>query len=175
MSRLVLREFSEDDWLTMHRVDADPVVKRYLPSDPLTEEASKESVLWCIQQARTVPRVFYDLAIALPSSEAVGWCRLTLRDDEVRQGEIPYMLRRDLWGQGLATEVASRLLGFGFKVLELHRIFATCRPANVASWRVLERVGMRREGHLHEHRWMKGAWQDSYLYALLEREWAAKS
>lgn len=50
--RLVLREFREDDWLTMYRVDADPVVKRYLPSDPLTEEGSKESVLWCIEQAQ---------------------------------------------------------------------------------------------------------------------------
>jgi ribosomal-protein-alanine N-acetyltransferase len=65
------------------------------------------------------------------------------------------------------------LLEFGFAELGLHRVFATARPPNVASWRVLERIGMRREGHLVRHRWMKGTWHDSYLYAILEDEWRA--
>lgn len=179
-ARLVLREFREDDWRALHRVDSDPEVKRYLPSEALTEEESKAAVLWYLEQVEENPRVFYDLAVALPEtdanpSEAVGWCRLALRYDEVRQGEIAYMLRRDLWGQGLATEVAGRLLEFGFGELGLHHIFATARPANVASWRVLERVGLQREGHLRKHRWMKETWHDSYLYAMLEDEWRAAS
>jgi RimJ/RimL family protein N-acetyltransferase len=62
------------------------------------------------------------------------------------------------------------VLHFGFRQLDLHRIYATCRPANVASQRVLEKVGMHREGHLRRHRWMKGRWQDSYLYAILKDE-----
>jgi RimJ/RimL family protein N-acetyltransferase len=82
--RLVLREFQEDDWPDMHRVNTDPEVKRYMPSDVPTEEESKAGVLWCIEQARENPRIFYDLAIALPetaeeASRAVGWCRLALR------------------------------------------------------------------------------------------------
>lgn len=170
--RLVLREFAEEDWRALHGINSDLEVKQFMPSDTLSEAEAKENVRWCIEQAQVEPRIFYDLAIALPEAlEAVGWCRLAHRYDEVRQGEIAYQLRRDLWRQGLATEVAGRLLEFGFVDLRLHRIFATARPANVASWRVLERSGMRREGHLVRHRWMKETWHDSYLYAVLEDEW----
>ena len=56
-----------------------------------------------------------------------------------------------------------------------HRIYATCRPPNVASWRVMEKLGMRREGHLVQHRLIKGRWQDSYLYAILDDEWKTLS
>jgi RimJ/RimL family protein N-acetyltransferase len=69
------------------------------------------------------------------------------------------------------TEAARAVLRFGFTELKLHRIFATCRPANIGSARVLEKLGMQREGHFRQHRWMKGAWHDSYLYAILDHEW----
>ena len=82
-----------------------------------------------------------------------------------------YCLNRDYWGHGYATEAAQAVISFGFEQLGLHRIFAICDPCNVASWRVLARAGMRREGHLLEDRWQKGQWRDSYLYAILEREW----
>jgi ribosomal-protein-alanine N-acetyltransferase len=86
-------------------------------------------------------------------------------------GEILYLLNRQYWGHGYATEAVRAVLGFGFRELGLHRVYATCRPANVASSRVMEKVGMQREGHLRRHRWMKGAWHDSLLYAILEDEW----
>lgn len=73
----------------MHRVNSDPEVKQFMPSDVPDEEESKASIRWCIEQAQQAPRVFYDLAIALleapeTPSEVVGWCRLALRFDEVR-------------------------------------------------------------------------------------------
>ena len=63
-------------------------------------------------------------------------------------------------------------MGLGFGTLELHRIFATCDVRNVASARVLEKVGMRREGHLREDSCMRGQWRDSYVYGILEHEWS---
>ena len=62
------------------------------------------------------------------------------------------------------------IVEFGFSKLGLHRIFGTCDPANTASVRLLEKVGMQREGHLREHKWGKGKWRDSFLYAILEQE-----
>ena len=101
-------------------------------------------------------------------------CFLTLRYDELRRGEIGYLLDLRYWGRGYATEAARAVLDFGFRELDLHRVYATCRPANVASIRVMEKLGMRREAHFRQHRWMKGAWQDSYLYAILDHEWKAQ-
>jgi RimJ/RimL family protein N-acetyltransferase len=64
-------------------------------------------------------------------------------------------------------------LRFGFETLRMHRIYAIVEPENVASARVLEKVGMQREGHLREHRYAKGRRRDSVLYAMLAPEWAA--
>ena len=170
--RLQLREFQQEDWPAVHEFNSDPEVFQYLPSDPGTEEQSREFVQWCMTQSQADPRTYYDLAVVHTAEHhVIGWCRFAWRFDEVDQGEIAYLLDRRYWRQGFATEIAMRLLQFGFDELGTHRIFATCRPANVASWRVLEKIGMQREGHLRQHRWMKGGWQDSFLYAILEQEW----
>ena len=67
-----------------------------------------------------------------------------------REAFIGYCLSRDSWGQGYATETAKGLLSFGFSQLRLHRIFATCDPANLASARVLEKSGMQLEGDVYK-------------------------
>lgn len=170
--RLRLREFHPADWPDVHEYTADPEVFRYLPSDAGTTADAHALIQWCREQAQVEPRLMYDLAVELTAEhKVIGWCRLAWREDELRQGEIAYLLNRHYWGQGLATELARELLRYGFEGLNAHRIFATARPANRGSWRVLEKVGMQREGHLRQHRWMKGAWHDSYLYAMLEHEW----
>ncbi|WP_246320285.1 GNAT family N-acetyltransferase [Paenibacillus qinlingensis] len=86
------------------------------------------------------------------------------------QGELGYSINRDYWGFGFATEATKAMINLGFKDLKLHRIYATCRPNNVGSYRVLEKIGMRREGHLRVDRFFKGKWHDSFLYAILRSE-----
>ena len=122
----------------------------------------------------------YAFAVTLRAQDAgsentlIGTCFLSIRPDELRQGELTYLYARPFWGHGYATEAARAVLEVGFRELDLHRIYATCRPANMGSARVLEKLGMRREGHLVQHRWMKGSWQDSLLYAILDHEWQAQ-
>ena len=92
--------------------------------------------------------------------------------DSVRhhRGEIGYILRRDVWGRGLATEVATLLLRFGFDDLRLHRLWASCDPANTASIRVLEKIGMQHEGVLrHQYLASDGSWRDAAIYAAIAR------
>jgi len=69
------------------------------------------------------------------------------------------------------TEAVRALVGYGFGELKLHRIAADCDPRNIGSWRVMEKIGMRREGHLLENLLLAGEWVDSYVYAILAREW----
>lgn len=57
---------------------------------------------------------------------------------------------------------------------KLHRITSICDTRNTASFRLMERLGMRREGHLKQSQFMKGSWQNEYIYALLHEEWIAQ-
>ena len=75
--------------------------------------------------------------------------------------------------QGVATEAARLLLGFGFAVLGRRRIEATCDPDNVASRRVLEKLGMQFEGRLRDDLPMRDGWRDSLLFSIVEGEWRA--
>jgi RimJ/RimL family protein N-acetyltransferase len=79
------------------------------------------------------------------------------------------------WGRGYGTQVARTLLDVAFGDLEVHRVTAGCFADNTASWRVMERVGMRREQHGIEDSWhAELGWVDGYTYAMLRREWAAR-
>lgn len=116
----------------------------------------------------------YILAVVLTETgRVVGAGDLYIRNHRFRSGEIAYMIDPTYWGRGFATEVARLLLQFGFASLQLHRIAGTCDPRNVASARVLEKVGMRYEGRMRETLLIRDGWRDSALYSILEQEWAA--
>jgi len=173
--RLLLRPFVEGDWQAAHAMLSDPEVIRYVPAGTCSEEETREHIQSLIKGHEDNPPR-YNLAVVLRSEGAcIGICFLAVgsRDDEPRQADLGFLLSRRYWGQGYATEAARAVLAYGFRDLGLHRVFATCRPANVASSRVLEKLGMRREGHLRQHRRIKGAWHDSLLYAILDHEWQA--
>ncbi len=80
-------------------------------------------------------------------------------------------MRPEHWGRGIGIEAAGALIGFGFKELDLHRIIAKCDPMNVASWRVMEKNGMKREGRLRENVKIRGERRDSLLYSILRHEY----
>ena len=89
------------------------------------------------------------------------------------QAGIGYVLAPDVWGRGLATDLARGLLTAAFDVLGLRRVTAGCFADNGASARVLEKVGMRREQHGVQDSWhAELGWLDGYEYALLAHEWA---
>ncbi len=89
---------------------------------------------------------------------------------ENRTADMGYGLNSDFYGRGYATEAARAVLDFGFNDLGLHRIWATVDVNNDASRRVLERIGMKREGILRKDKLVRGRWRASYLYAILEDE-----
>lgn len=170
--RLLLRPFVEDDWRAVHGYAADLEVCRYMPWGPSTEESTREFIKSAIANQDEKPRISFPFAVILkPEQTLIGGSGIHISSRGDREGWIGYCINRRHWGQGYGTEAAEALVGFGFKQLDLHRIFATCDPENVASRRVLEKIGMTREGHLRQHKWQKGKWRDSFLYAILENEW----
>lgn len=170
--RLVLRELEEADWAAVHAYASKPEVVRFMNWGPNSEEETKAFVESVIASRSEEPRRRFEFAVTLRADgRLIGACGLTVSDPETRQAWVGYCYHPRFWRQGYATEAARSLVAFGFEHLGLHRIFATCDVENVASARVLEKVGMRREGHLREHAWVRGRWRDSFLYAVLAHEW----
>ncbi|MHB8574596.1 MAG: GNAT family N-acetyltransferase [Dehalococcoidia bacterium] len=172
--RLLLRDFAADDWRAVHVYSSDPEVVRYLFWGPNDEADTRAFIERTLTAQTEQPRTAYGLAVIRKADGLlIGACELRLRDQ--RGGDIGYVYRRDVWGQGYASEAARALVGAGFSHFGLHRIYATCDPGNIGSARVLEHCGMQREGHLRQHQWRKTSWRDSYLYAVIEDEWKASA
>ncbi len=171
--KLFLREFTPHDWIDVHKYASQEIVCRYQTWGPNTEEDSKEFIQDALDEARQTPRERYVFAIIYQET-LIGSVEIMIRDFTNKVGEIGYIVNPDYWGKGVATKSAQLVITFGFDTLKLHRIYATCDPRNIGSSKVLEKVGMAKEGILRENMLMKdGVWRDSFLYSVLKQEWSS--
>lgn len=173
-SRLHLREFVEDDWRAVMAYQSDPRYLRYYEWESRDEQEVKEFMQMFFDQQIQNPRIKFQLAVTLrETGELIGNRGIRKKSPESPEGDIGYEFSPEHWGQGYATETAREIVRFGFETLKLHRIWSWCVADNVGSWRVMEKVGMHREGHLRENEFYKDRWWDTFMYAILENEWRA--
>ena len=171
-ARLCLREFRATDEADIHAYASDPEVVRYASWGPNTPEETRAVLDTWLAEQRRWPRSSVTLAIELVEEQRlVGGIRLEERDAVHRAADFGYTLDRAYWNRGIATEAARGLLDTAFRTLGYHRVWATCDTRNHASRRVLEKLGLRREGELRQDTIRRGAWTDTYLYAILKDEW----
>ena len=161
--RLVLREYLPGDLEAVHRFTSDPESVRFVTWGPNTMRDTEMFLESWLEEQRVTPRTGWTLAVTEPGGETFG--SVGLYRHGPHHAETGFSIRRDMWNRGYATEAAAALLGFGFDELGLRRIWATCRPENTASRRVLENIGMELEGRLRDHVLIRGTWHDSMLYA----------
>ena len=102
--------------------------------------------------------------------QLLGTCSLR-RSPHNRRAELGYWLAAAAWGQGFATEATTAMVDFGFGDLGLGRVFAQVLAGNDASCRVLDKLGMRREGELRAHLRKGKTLRDVFVYGLLREEW----
>jgi [ribosomal protein S5]-alanine N-acetyltransferase len=170
--RLFLRELAENDLPALNEYAGNPEVFRYQESGPFNESETRALLQMGMAYRIEEPRRHFELAIELKdTSRLIGNCGLQISSLSNRAGGIDCILNSQFWNQGLATEITAATLQFGFTELQLHRISATCAPENLASEKVLIKVGMKKEGCLRQDRKVRGQWRDSLLYAMLEDEW----
>ncbi len=170
--RLLLRELRADDENDIHEYASDPEVVRLMIWGPNTRETTREFLERALQSQTAWPRPEVGLAIELKSErKLIGSIGLRMKDETSRAADIGYVLNRNYWGHGYMTESTRAVLDVAFKQLKLHRVWATCDMRNRASYRVMERLGMRREGAFVKIAMEKGEWRDTYLYAILAEEW----
>jgi [ribosomal protein S5]-alanine N-acetyltransferase len=145
--RLLLRCFTPDDVEAHGRIFSDPLVTRYLPRGPYPAEKAPEiaqrTVAYFIEHWEKLG--FGVWAVTERASAAlIGQCGLNhlAASDEI---EVLYLLDRPFWGAGLATEAAQAAVDIGFDGVGLDRIIGLTTPQNLASQRVLHKIGLRYE------------------------------
>ena len=146
--RLVLRPIFAADAERLHRISNEPAVRRYLWDD---EPVSETAIQGLIAQSR---RAFLDENVGLFGvrlrgyDDLLGLCGF-VRLEGMKEMELVYELTREVWGRGIATEAARACLGFVFEEVGFERVIAGADPPNVASLRVIEKLGMKPAGNLN--------------------------
>jgi RimJ/RimL family protein N-acetyltransferase len=167
--RLRIRGFLADDWKDLYDYLSDKQVIKYEPYDAFTEEESRREAM-----KRSKDENFY--AVCLKDTDKVIG-NLYFSEQEFGTWELGYVFNANYQGKGYASEAAAALLEDAFRNRGVRRVIAMCNPENAASWRLLERLGMRREGHLLQNIFFRKdeqgnpIWQDTYEYAILSDEW----
>lgn len=164
--RLVLRPLRESDLPHMQRYATRPEFYRYNP----IEEQTPDSVANFLKKELEKQRLEDRQVFALEPSGVdfiVGTVRIEVQAAQHAHGDLGYALDSEYQGRGYMSEAVRRVLAFGFDQFRLNRIWATCDVDNAPSRRLLERVGMTREGTMRQDKCMRGVWRNSYLYAIL--------
>jgi [ribosomal protein S5]-alanine N-acetyltransferase len=169
--RLRLRPFTDADGDALFALHSNARVLRYWDSPPWEDRARADRFLaTCRQMADegTGAR----LALDRTSDDAfIGWIGLSRWNPDFRSAALGYCLDEPAWGHGYATEAARAVLRWAFDTLDLNRVQAEADTRNIASARVLEKVGFVREGTLREDCIVDGDVSDSWVFGLLRREW----
>jgi RimJ/RimL family protein N-acetyltransferase len=171
--RLVLRPFGEADLGALYALHSDVESARWLYNDPCTVEETRALLGRKIAGAQLTAEGDWLSAavIARETGQFVGDVSVNWVSAQHKAGEIGFIFDRAHQGRGYATEAARAVLGFAFDRMGFHRVIGRTEARNLASARVLEKLGMRREAHLVENEWVKGEWQSELVYAMLEHEW----
>ena len=165
--RLIIRNFVQDDWRDLYEYLSDEEVVKFEPYDICSEDQAKEEAI-----RRSQDESFYAVCL---NEKLIG--NLYLGKGEFDTWELGYVFHRKYQGQGYATESAKGLLDYAFTHLGARRIIAMCSPKNDHSWKLLERLHMRREGLLLQNVYFKTnsygepIWLNTYEYAILKEEW----
>ena len=171
--RLRLRVPIESDFEAIQAYAEDPDVVQFMLWGPNTREETARVLSEWIEAAKVWPRPGVTLmAERLGDGLVLGAVRLGY-DPVHQQADFGYPLAREAWGQGYGTEAATALVQVAFETLKAHRVFADCNVLNHRSWRIMEKLGMRREATLIGNLKVRGVWRDTHVYGLLADEWRA--
>lgn len=162
--RLILRRYRESDLRDLSEYLSDPETVAFEPYEPMSLEEVRENLKWRISTSEMI-------AVELKATgKMIGNVYLGQRD--FQSLELGFVFNRAYWGQGLAAEACRAVLDQAFGE-GTHRVFAECDPQNENSWRLLEALGFRREGHLRQNVYFKTdgegkpIWKDTYIYGKL--------
>lgn len=172
--RLIIRPFTLDDRDSIYRVMKDKEMSKYTPGNPWesmedAEEFIKQA-LWLYDLDHFTFRHFFAIA-RRPDGEIIGFCGVGGIGYDRTENEIFYSIGKDYWGRGYATEAAAALLKYAFDQLGLFNIIGVVHPENIASRKVMEKIGLKKAGVISGLPAEHGFFNGEYLYSLSKDEY----
>ena len=171
--RLHIREYLVNDAPTVFGYVQDAAYWQHQRSEPPTAQQIEALIQLVVKEQNASPRLAYFLAATRKDTgEVVGEAVLKILNPAERQGELGFGVAPRFWKQGFGTEIAGAVLEAAFQHFKLHRVSGQCSPDNKASIRVMQKLGMAREGLLRDLHFARGRWWSTLIYGVLEHEYA---
>ncbi|WP_395973485.1 GNAT family N-acetyltransferase [Chryseobacterium cucumeris] len=172
--RLVLRDITIEDQQDIFDYRSDAEANRFQGWIPETLEEVENFILRNTKEFNQ-PESWYQLLITDKETKTViGDIGVHFTGDENAQVELGITLNTSFQGKGYASEALKGIISHLFDDLHKHRITASVDPDNTASILLMERIGLRKEGHFVKSLFWKNKWVDNVIYAILREEWPAR-
>jgi [ribosomal protein S5]-alanine N-acetyltransferase len=166
--RLKLRFYQPTDWERVHIYGSDPDFSKYEIWGPNSIEDTHKFVAEMVDQAKVKPRYKFDFAVCLKENDLlIGGCGIRRESQESCVASLGWAINPQFQNKGYATEAAKALIDFGFEDLGLSVIYANCDSRNVASYKVMEKLEMKKVGFIKGTKEVKGHVRDSFRYEIL--------
>jgi len=169
--RLILREMTPQDVNTLLKHFGNPQVVKFLDMNPIkSTEQADEWLRWMGGFFSAKGGLRWGVERKL-DGEFIGSAGLHNWNREAHYAELGYDIAQQYWGDGYATEVARAIIEFGWQQMKLNRIEADVVQGNIASMKIMERLGFKQEGILRQRLRKGGKYYDVFLYGLLRKEY----
>jgi len=177
--RLIYRKFKSEDLPIYADLRGNLENNKYRISEPISETETWNYLTFLIDKADEADCTYFGYAVVLKeNNRLIGGAflyHLPERKSFPDSPEVGWEIHRNYWRQGYGTEIGNTMLRLGFDIIGLRRITTCCNARNIGSYRIMEKIGMRREAHFIKAQRGNSAlnyeWCDRYQYSILKEEW----
>ena len=168
-NNLIFRKFNENDFPTLFEWHGSTENMGYRRDGVKSLAETREYMEMIISEANAdVCKNFWFAVVCKSNNKIIGEGILL---DIPEKAELGWLVDKNCWGNGYGTEIGNALLKYCFQELNLRRVIAACHVENHASYKLMEKIGMRREAHFIKEKFYGNEWCDRYQYAILHEEW----
>jgi len=170
--RLILRPVNINDAESIFSYRSDAITNQYQGWIPKTIDDAQIFISKVSEKINKYDTWFQFAIVLSETGELIGDVGIHFLDEENYQAELGCTLAKSQHRKGIASEALRVSIDYLFEDLNKHRISCSIDPQNIASIKMLEKLGFRKEAHFKQSIFVDGEWFDDVVYALLKSEWA---
>jgi [ribosomal protein S5]-alanine N-acetyltransferase len=171
--RLVLEDLTDEDLPGLRRIARDRELMKYVLIWLETDEQIARFLQHAIDEAGRADRTDYVLAARTKETDTFAGLTFIEIDRELKStAEVGIVLLPAFCNAGYGSEILRAYLAFGFETLGMHRVYGKCDELNIPSAGLMEKGGLRYEGTIREHVWLRDHWRSTRYYGMLRSEYS---